>query len=142
MRELSPEKLALAAELGADLGLLMGDEALVELGLGGPADVVFDFVGNDQSLDYAAATWRPAASCPSSGRAAAGTSSRFDRLPVEASLTTTQWGSIADLQGCRPPRQASAASSGTSSGCRSAEAAAAHDRLAEGKVSGRIVLVP
>ena len=53
VRELNPDKLTLAAELGADLGLLMGDEALVELGLGGPADVVFDFVGNDPSLDYA-----------------------------------------------------------------------------------------
>jgi propanol-preferring alcohol dehydrogenase len=141
VRELSPEKLALAGELGADLGLLMGDEALVELGLGGPADVVFDFVGNDQSLDYAARNVAPGGLVSVVGEGGGRYEFTFDRLPVEASLTTTAWGSFADLRAVvrlakrgrlkwqveRMPLS---------------EAAAAHDRLAEGRVSGRIVLIP
>ena len=59
VRELDPDKLALAAELGADLGLLAGDESLVALGLAGHADVVFDFVGTDETLEYAARNVEP-----------------------------------------------------------------------------------
>jgi propanol-preferring alcohol dehydrogenase len=141
VRELSPEKLAIASELGADLGLLMGDEALVELGLGGPADVVFDFVGNDPSLDYAVRNVAPGGLVSLVGEAGGRYEFSFRRMPVEASLTTTGWGSLSDLRAVvslakrvrmkwhveRMPLT---------------EAAAAHDRLAEGRVTGRIVLVP
>ena len=141
VRELSPDKLAIASELGADLGLLMGDEALVELGLGGPADVVFDFVGNDPSLEYAVRKVAPGGLVSLVGEAGGRYEFSFRHMPVEASLTTTGWGSLADLHEVvrlakrgrikwhvdRMPL---------------AEAAAAHDRLAEGRVSGRIVLIP
>lgn len=141
VREQSPEKLTLAGELGADLGLLMGDEALVELGLGGPADVVFDFVGNDPSLDYAIRNVAHGGLVSVVGEGGGRYEFTFDRLPVEASLTTTAWGSLSDLHEVvglarrgrmrwkveRMPLP---------------EAAAAHDRLAEGRVAGRIVLVP
>ena len=98
VRELSPEKLALAAQLGADLGLLMGDEALVELGLGGPADVVFDFVGNDPSLDYAVRNVAPGGLVSLVGEGGGRYEFSFRHMPVEASLTTTAWGSISDLR--------------------------------------------
>ena len=141
VRELSPEKLAIAGRLGADLGLLMGDEALVELGLGGPADVVFDFVGNDPSLDYAVRNVAPGGLVSLVGEGGGRFEFTFNRVPVEASLTTTAWGSLADLH-----EVVRLAKRGrmhwTVERMPLTEAAAAHDMLAEGRVAGRIVLVP
>jgi propanol-preferring alcohol dehydrogenase len=141
VREVDPDKLAIAARLGADLGLLEGDESLVNLGLGGPADVVFDFVGTDATLAYAARNVAPGGLVSLVGEAGGGLSFGFDRFPLEASLTTTAWGSIADLKAVvglaqrrrirweveRMPLE---------------QAQAAHDRLAAGGVAGRLVLVP
>ena len=141
VRELNPDKLALAASLGADLGLLEGDEELVHLGLGGPADVVFDFVGTDATLDYAARNVGPGGLVSLVGEGGGSLEFGFDRIPVEASLTTTAWGSPADLRAVvglarrgrlswdveRMPLQ---------------DAANAHDRLAAGDVRGRLVLIP
>jgi alcohol dehydrogenase, propanol-preferring len=141
VRELSPEKLALAGEMGADLGLLMGDEALVELGLGGPADVVFDFVGNDPSLEYAARNVAPGGLVSVVGEGGGRYEFTFDRLPVEASLTTTAWASMADLREVVRLAKRNRMKWHVERMPLS-EAAAAHDRLAEGRVSGRIVLVP
>ena len=141
VRELSPDKLALAGELGADLGLLDGDEALVELGLGGPADVVFDFVGNDPTLDYAVRNVAPGGLVSLIGEAGGRLEFGFERLPVEASITTTAWGSLADLH--EVVRRAKRGHMRwTVERMPLREAAAAHDRLAEGRVAGRIVLVP
>jgi propanol-preferring alcohol dehydrogenase len=75
------------------------------------------------------------------GEAGGGLSFGFDRVPLEASLTTTAWGSIADLKAVvrlaqrgrihweveRMPLE---------------QAQAAHDRLAAGGVPGRLLLVP
>ncbi|MEX1073359.1 MAG: alcohol dehydrogenase catalytic domain-containing protein [Chloroflexota bacterium] len=141
VRELSPEKLAIAAELGADLGLLMGDEALVELGLGGPADVVFDFVGNDPSIDYAVRNVAPGGLVSIVGEGGGRYEFSFARIPVEASLTTTAWGSLADLREVVRLAQRGRMRWSVER-MPLAEAAAAHDRLAEGRVAGRIVLVP
>ncbi len=141
VRELSPEKLTLAAELGADLGLLMGDEALVELGLGGPADVVFDFVGNDPSLDYAVRNVAPGGLVSLVGEGGGRYEFSFKRMPVEASLTTTAWGSISDLRAVVSLAKRSRMKWHVEQ-MPLADAAAAHDRLAEGRVEGRIVLVP
>jgi alcohol dehydrogenase, propanol-preferring len=141
VRELSPEKLTLAAELGADLGLLMGDEALVELGLGGPADVVFDFVGNDPSLDYAVRNVAPGGLVSLVGEGGGRYEFSFKRMPVEASLTTTAWGSISDLRAVVSLAKRNRMKWHVER-MPLTEAAAAHDRLAEGRVAGRIVLVP
>lgn len=141
VRELSPDKLVLAEQLGADLGILDGDEELVDLGLGGPADVVFDFVGNDQTIDYAVRNVAAGGLVSLVGEAGGRFEFGFERVPVEASLTTTAWGSLADLREVvrlakrgrlkwhveRMPLTA---------------ANEAHDRLAEGRVAGRIVLTP
>ena len=141
VRELSPDKLALAEELGADLGLLNGDEALVELGLGGPADVVFDFVGNDPTLDYAVRNVAPGGLVSLVGEAGGRFEFSFDRVPVEASITTTAWGSLADLhEVVRLAKRGRMRWTVERMPLR--EAAAAHDRLAESRVAGRIVLVP
>jgi propanol-preferring alcohol dehydrogenase len=141
VRELSPDKLALAEELGADLGLLDGDESLVALGLGGPADVVFDFVGNDSTLDYAVRNVAPGGLVSMVGEAGGRFEFSFDHIPVEASITTTAWGSLADLREVvRLARRGRVR--WTVERMPLSEAAAAHDKLAEGRVAGRIVLVP
>jgi propanol-preferring alcohol dehydrogenase len=141
VREIDPAKLALAASYGADLGLLEGDESLVSLGLGGHADVVFDFVGTDATLDYGARNVAPGGLLSLVGEAGGTLPFGFERVPVEASVTTTAWGSLADLREVvrlarrgrlrweveRMPLD---------------QAQAAHDRLAAGQVRGRLVLVP
>jgi propanol-preferring alcohol dehydrogenase len=141
VRELSPEKLALADELGADLGLLRGDEALVELGLGGPADVVFDLVGDDASLDYAVRNVAPGGLVSLVGEGGGRFGFSFDTVPVEASLTTTAWGSLADLRDVvRLARRGRLRWTVERMPLRRARSA--HDRLLAGSVRGRIVLVP
>ncbi len=141
VRELNPDKLALAAELGADLGVLDGDEELAHIGLGGPADVVFDFVGSDATLDYAARNVAPGGLVSLVGEAGGSFRFGFDRLPVEASLSTTAWGSIADLRAVvRLARRGRLA--WEVERMPLADAQAAHDRLAAGGVRGRLVLVP
>ncbi len=141
VRELNPDKLLLASELGADLGLLMGDEALVELGLGGPADVVFDFVGDNPSLEYAVRNVAPGGLVSLVGEGGGHHEFSFSRIPVEASLTTTAWGSLADLKEVvRLARRGRVKWEVERMPLRKARSA--HDRLLAGQVKGRLVLVP
>lgn len=141
VREIDPDKLAAAGRLRADLGLLEGDESLVNLGLGGPADVIFDFVGTEATLDYAARNVAPGGLVSLVGEAGGTLPFGFERLPLEASLTTTAWGSIADLREVvRLARRGRLR--WEVERMPLAEAQAAHDRLAAGRVEGRLVLVP
>jgi propanol-preferring alcohol dehydrogenase len=141
VRELDPDKLQLAAELGADLGLLAGDESLVSLGLAGHADVVFDFVGSDETLAYAARNVEPGGLISLVGEAGGHLSFGFDQPPVEAYVTTTAWGSLDDLR-----EVVRLASRGrlrwNVERMPLRKARSAHDRLAAGRVRGRLVLVP
>ena len=141
VREIDPDKLSAAARLGADLGLLEGDESLVNLGLGGPADVVFDFVGTDETLDYAVRNVAPGGLVSLVGEAGGTHAFGSDQLPLEASLTTTAWGSIADLKAVVRLAQRGRISWEVER-MPLAQAQAAHDRLAAGGVAGRLVLIP
>jgi propanol-preferring alcohol dehydrogenase len=141
VRELDPDKLQIANELGADLGLLAGDESLVSLGLGGHADVVFDFVGTDETLAYAARNVEPGGLISLVGEAGGHLPFGFDQPPVETYVTTTAWGSLDDLR-----EVVRLASRGrlrwTVERVPLRKARSAHDRLLAGRVKGRIVLVP
>jgi propanol-preferring alcohol dehydrogenase len=141
VREIDPEKLQAASRFGADLGLLEGDESLVNLGLGGPADVVFDFVGTDATLAYAARNVAPGGLVSLVGEAGGSLPFGFEELPVEASLTTTAWGSIADLKSVVALARRGRLSWEVER-MPLADAQAAHERLRAGRVSGRLVLVP
>jgi propanol-preferring alcohol dehydrogenase len=141
VREISPAKLQLASRRGADLGLLDGDESLLTLGLGAPADVVFDFVGTDDSLAYAARNVAPGGLISLVGEAGGALPFGFERVPVEASLTTTAWGSLADLREVvRLARRGRL--QWEVERMALAEANGALERLAGGGVEGRLVLVP
>lgn len=141
VREISPEKLAVAEALGADLGILGGDEDLVQLGLGGPADVVFDFVGTDETLGYGIRNVAAGGLLSLVGEAGGHLRFGFDSVPVEASVTTTAWGAVDDLRAvvrqARTGRLRWAVERMPLS-----EAPRAHERLRTGRVDGRIVLVP
>ena len=141
VRDIDPDKVAAATEQGAHLALLGGDESLVSLGLAGPADVVFDFVGDDGSMAYAAANVAPGGLVSLVGEAGGRLSFGFGALPDEASLTTTAWGSLADLREVvRRARRGRLRWTVEPIPLRQAQAA--HDRLAAGGVTSRLVLVP
>ncbi len=141
VRDIHPDKVAAATDHGADLAVLGGDESLVSLGLAGPADVVFDFVGDDGSMAYAAANVAPGGLVSLVGEAGGRLAFGFGALPDEASLTTTAWGSLADLR--EVVRRARRGSLHWSvEPMPLTQARAAHDRLAAGGVSSRLVLVP
>jgi propanol-preferring alcohol dehydrogenase len=141
VRELSPSRLERATALGADLALLDGEPEMTLEGLAGPADVVLDFVGTDTTLAHASAVVAPDGLVVLIGEAGGSLPFNFDHPPVESWLTTVAWGSHDDLRDV----------------VRLAErgrlhwdvepmplerAAAAHARLREGNVPGRLVLVP
>ena len=139
--ELSPQRLARAKELGADIGLLNGGPESWAEALGGPANVVLDFVGTEETLADAAAVVAPDGLVVLIGEAGGTLAFGFDRIPIESWLTTVAWGSHDDLR-----QVVQLAESGRLQWdvetLPLAEAAAAHARLRAGDVGGRQVLVP
>ena len=130
-----------ATELGADHALLDADAASALAALGGHADVVFDFVGTDETLDLAAEVVAPDGIAVLVGEGRGGMRFGFERPAVEAWLTTTAWGSITELR--------EVVSLGQDGRLQLevevmdlANASAAHDRVRGGAVPGRLVLAP
>ena len=139
--EVSASRLAPAADLGADIGLLGGEPATWIGALNGRADVVLDFVGTDATLALAASTVTPDGLVVLVGEAGGSLAFGFDRVPIESWLTTVAWGSHEDLL-----RVVQLAESGRLrwdvERLPLEEAASAHARLRAGAVDGRLVLVP
>ena len=141
VRELDPARLDRASVLGADVGLLDGDAAMTLEAMGGPADVVLDFVGNDETLSHAAGVVRPDGLLLLVGEAGGHLPFGFDNPPVESWLTTVAWGSRDDLRDV--VRLAARGRLHWDVEPVALEAAAAaHERLRAGDVEGRLVLVP
>ena len=141
VRELDPARLERAADLGADVGLLAVDPDLTRAGLGGHADVVLDFVGNDATLAHAAEVVAPGGAILLVGEAGGHLPFGFDAPTIEAWVTTVAWGSPDDLrQVVRLARRNRLR--WTTEAVPLADAAVAHDRLRAGSVEGRLVLVP
>lgn len=141
VRELEPARLERAAELGADVGLLAVEADLTRAGLGGDADVVLDFVGDDATLAHAADVVAPGGAILLVGEAGGHLPFGFDSPTIEAWVTTVAWGSPDDLrQVVRLARRHRLR--WTTEPVPLADAAAAHDRLRAGAVEGRLVLVP
>ena len=141
VREIDPARLERAASLGADVGLLAVEPDLTLAGLGGPADVVLDFVGTDGTLAHAAAVVAPGGAIVLGGEAGGHLSFGFDAPTIEAWMTTVAWGSLADLHDV--VRLAAAGRVRWDTERLPLERAAeAHARLRRGEVPGRIVLVP
>lgn len=141
VRELDPDRLELASELGADVGLLASDPEMLRDALGGPADVVLDFVGTDGTLAHASATVAPGGLVALVGEAGGTVPFGYPSTPVEAWLTTVAWGSLDDLREVVRLAERGRIRWETET-MPLADAVAAHERLRAGEVRGRLVLVP
>ena len=141
VRELDPDKVALASEFGAEIAVLDGSVEMAIDALGGPADVVFDVVGTDATLELAAAVVAPNGLVMLVGEAGGHLALGFDSPPVESWITTTAWGSREDLvEVVRLARRGALRWTVETLPLR--DAAAGLRRVGAGKVTGRIVLVP
>ena len=141
VREISADRLEYARDLGADLGMLEVDPVQTMGVLGGPADVVLDFVGADATLAHAADVVAPGGAILLVGEAGGTLAFGFDRPSIEAWLTTVAWGSAADLRDVVDLARDGKLQWRTET-MPLASATQAHERLREGRVTGRIVLAP
>lgn len=141
VREIDPAKLEIAARLGADVGILEGDEQMTHEALAGFADVVLDMVGTDETLSYAAANVAPNGVVLLIGEAGGRLTIGIDESPLESWFTTVAWGSREDLR-----QVVRIAARGRLSWevepLPLRDAGIAHARLRAGRVAGRLVLLP
>ena len=138
--EPEPQRRALAMDLGADVAVPHADRPSLLAALGGEATAVFDFVGSDETLGQAARIVAPDGLVTLVGEAG-GTLPVGFRSQLESWVTTTAWGSAADVRAV----VALAAHDELQWSVETVpltEAQAALDRLAGGSVRGRIVVVP
>jgi alcohol dehydrogenase, propanol-preferring len=141
VRELDPARLEQAAALGTDVGLLDGDAAMTLEAMGGPADVVFDLVGKDETLALATSVVTPGGVVMLVGEGGGAVRFAFESAAIEAWLTNVAWGSRADLYAVvRLARRGRLHWDVEAVPLR--EAASAHDRLRAGESGARLVLVP
>lgn len=99
--DVSPEKLELAREVGADAAVAAGEGAAAEIreltgGLG--AELVVDMVGSEDSIALAAAVARFQSHLTIVGLAGGKFEFAFGALPFEAQLTIPYWGSAVELE--------------------------------------------
>ena len=139
-----PEALQVAEADGADLTLLPDANAAAtirEQTGGRGADVVLDFVGTDATMALGAAAARQCGDVTIVGLGGGTLPLSFFALPYEVSVQTTYWGSRPELievldlasRGLVHPRMSS---------YPLAAAVDVYHQLAEGKISGRAVIVP
>ena len=149
--DVRPEALELAVQMGADETYLMGgagsnpSEQIVDdiraLTGGIGADLVLDFVGNDQTMAAAMAVSRSLGDVTIVGIGGGSFDFSFMSQPYEVSLQTTYWGSRSELEevlalaarGELTPRVHEISLD---------EAAAGYRDLAAGRIEGRLVVVP
>jgi alcohol dehydrogenase, propanol-preferring len=141
VRELDAARLERATILGADIGVLDGDAAMARDALGGPADVILDFVGNDRTLELGSEAVAPGGLVMLIGEAGGHLAFGFDQPPVESWLTTVAWGSHADLHDVVQLAQRGRLEWNVEP-VALRDVADAHARLRGGEVDGRLVLVP
>jgi alcohol dehydrogenase, propanol-preferring len=139
--ETSAARLDRATQFGADATLLEPDPAATLSAIGGPADVVLDFVGGDETLALAADVVAPGGVVMLVGEAGGQLQFGFERPAVEAWLTTTAWGSVRELREVARLARIGRLKCDVEV-MELADASVAHARLRAGDVSGRLVLVP
>lgn len=94
------EALDLASQIGADRGVVAGDDAAAEINeltSGRGADVVLDFVGVDATLALGAATTRPLGHLTIVGLGGGTLPISFFGIGYEVSVATTYWGTLPEL---------------------------------------------
>ncbi|HEY7226295.1 MAG TPA: NAD(P)-dependent alcohol dehydrogenase [Micromonosporaceae bacterium] len=138
------EALALAEESGADEAVISGEGTAEEIRRfthGRGADLVLDFVGADQTLTLGAASSRPMGDLCIVGLGGGTLPVSFFSVPYEVSIQTTYWGSRPELVevldlGARGLVQPKVVTFPIE------QAILAYRQLREGRVQGRVVIVP
>ncbi|MCV0402380.1 MAG: alcohol dehydrogenase catalytic domain-containing protein [Chloroflexi bacterium] len=139
--DLAPGPLTRARELGADHTLMAPDAEGVRAELGGPADVVLDLVGADETLALASGAVASDGLVLLVGEAGGSLRFGFDGPPVEAWFSTVAWGSASDLRDVVRLAETDAIQWRTET-MPLEGALDAHARLRAGSIDGRLVLVP
>jgi propanol-preferring alcohol dehydrogenase len=139
-----PQALALAAELGAEHGVVAGDAAadeIREVTEGRGADVVIDLVGADSTLALGAAVVRPMGQLTIVGIAGGTLPIGFFSIAYEASVATTYWGTLPELFEVISLAQAGHLTAHVRTFSLD-DGVDAYHLLREGKIDGRAVVVP
>ncbi len=138
------EALELASSLGANYTFKVGDEIqskVKDLTGGYGAEVVLDFVGNEQTVALGASICRALGDFTIVGIAGGVLPFSFFSIPYETSLQTTYWGSRAELAEVLD-LAAHHLISPKISKFKLADAPLVYLDLAAGKIEGRAVIVP
>lgn len=140
----SPEKLALAGEVGADHAVAAGPGAAGEIGLitgGRGAELVVDMVGSDDSIALAAAAARFESHLTIVGLAGGKFEFAFGAVPFEAQLTIPYWGTAVELGEVLDLARAGKIRAHVERfGLE--QAGDAYQRMREGSLAGRAVICP
>ncbi len=142
--DVSPEKLELARQVGADAAVAAGESAAGEIreltrGLG--AELVVDMVGSEDSIALAAAVARFESHLTIVGLAGGKFEFAFGALPFEAQLTIPYWGSAVELEEVLDlAREGKIRAHVERFGLE--QAGDAYQRMREGKLDGRAVICP
>ncbi|MDQ7829411.1 MAG: alcohol dehydrogenase catalytic domain-containing protein [Armatimonadota bacterium] len=131
-----PAKLRRAAELGADEARRPDEAASMP-----QARAVFDFVGTRRTLALAAAAVQPGGIIVQVGAGGGRITVGFDTLPPEVHATTSVWGSLEELRTVVDLARRGAVTWHVEP-MPLAEANQALRRVRQGRVLGRLVLVP
>jgi propanol-preferring alcohol dehydrogenase len=137
-------KLELARSVGADEAWNASDDVAARVksatnGLG--AELVVDFVGADTTLAIAAAAVRAGGDVTIVGLALGTLPVNVTTVPWEASVQTTYWGSLLELTEVLALARAGALRARVERFALD-DAAVAYQRLREGSIDGRAVVVP
>jgi len=142
--DISPEKLRLAREVGADEAIEAGSEAAAEIreltaGLG--AELIVDMVGSEDSIALAAQVARFESHVTVVGLAGGKFEFGFGALPFEAQLTIPYWGSAVELAEVLDLARAGKIRAHVER-FELDHAGDAYERMREGSLEGRAVICP
>lgn len=142
--DLDERKLELAREVGADETVRSGDEASAQVrelthGLG--AQVVLDFVGADATMQLAAAVGRADGEVAVVGLAGGTLPFGFGALPFDCAITVPYWGSAVELIEVLDLARAGKIRAHVERFPLD-RVADAYEKLRQGAVDGRAVIVP
>lgn len=140
----SPEKLALAADIGAETTVEAGAnaaEAVREATVGRGAELVLDIVGSDETIALAAQCGRSEGDVTIVGLAGGTFPLSFFSQPYECSISTTYWGSAIELIEVLELARAGKIRARVQR-YPLAQAAEVYERLRAGQIDGRAVVCP
>ncbi len=142
--DLDETKLGLAREVGADLTVLSSDTAAAEireLTHGHGAPVVLDFVGAESTMQLSAAVSQPDGEITIVGLAGGVLPFQFGVLPWDCAITVPYWGSTIELMEVLELARAGKIRAHVER-FPLADVEDAYQRLRDGTLAGRAVIVP